>query len=103
MPADPEVYTVTINSDYEPDPDPAEVPVGWNLEVVPPTGGCTICLDKDLGGSKAINLSSSKIFDLSGHKLNDTWGYDIVPYETACPSVKKRNASHSIVISSGGE
>ena len=91
--------TLTISSTYVPTPDPITIPLDGQLDIVVPTGGCTICLQTDLGGQSKYDLTANKTIDLKNHP-NATVLYDIQALNVPCPARAKRDA-HTIKIGSG--
>lgn len=96
--------TISLNDGvYSVSSDPAEVTEGGELSINVPTGppvGCLICVDHDLGGATSHVLTANKTFDLKDKAVGTTWGYDVFGPTATCPVVKKRNAAHSIQITS---
>lgn len=96
--------TISLNNGvYSVSEDPMNIPVGEDLTIVVPQGppvGCLICLDNNLGNSKSYVLTANRTFDTKNLPENSTWGYDVLAPTASCPQVNKRNASHSIQITS---
>ena len=90
-----------ITGGYSVSSDPAHVPQGGKLTIIPPEGsppGCLLCFSSDFCGQTSWLLTSSHEFDLSHQAAGASWSYDIYDPSATCPSSFKRSVSHSIQV-----
>jgi hypothetical protein len=98
MPAD-WVETITIDSSYNPSPDPANVSKSHGIKFSPPSGGCTICSSQLFPSNGYLQISQETYVDLTRFNIGDNIGYDVVGYSQSCSS-PKATTGHTIQVGS---
>jgi hypothetical protein len=101
MPSTVDLTITESNGVYSVSPDPCEVPPGDDLKVIVPTGGCLICLNKDLGSTKSHKLLQDKTFNMSSYPNASQWNYEVYGPNDTCPSGATETTTHVIQIGSG--
>jgi hypothetical protein len=93
---------ITVSSTYFPSQNPTTAAKSRGVKFIPPTGGCTICSNKDLGGKKRHDITMPTTFSLETFTVDDTITYDLYAHGTPCPQRKVTdNTGNSIIVGSG--
>jgi len=102
MPNDNGPVEITVSSTYFPSQNPTTATKSRGVKFIPPSGGCTICANKDLGGKKRHDITTPTTFSLESFASGDTITYDLYAYGTNCPQRKLTdNTGNSIIVGSG--
>ena len=93
---------ITVSSTYFPSQNPTTATKSNGVKFIPPSGGCTICSDKDLGGTKKNHITEATHYSLEQFTVGEKITYSLCSYETECPCPDlKANTGNSIIIGSG--
>ncbi|MGA8087030.1 MAG: hypothetical protein WCA10_06975 [Terracidiphilus sp.] len=102
MPNDNVPAEITVSSTYFPSQNPTTATKSHGVKFIPPTDGCTICADKDIGGKKRHDINKPTTFSLETFTVGDTITYDLFAYGTPCTQGKRKDSiGNSIIVGSG--